>query len=237
MIYILFYADDPSLIPRLKRLVEEKCDDANNAYLCFDYTMDILDYLNKAHPQNCAVFCLSDKLREALEFSSRLSYINPRYRFNLICESPGDVEELFINGVSYYIKAPYSDESVIRCVNAMLRQYNDQMGVLTLKSGRGNETMRLADIDYVMSDKREVVVNMSGKESSFYYKLDEIEQMLGDSFLRCHQSYIVNMKKIKQFIEDGLLLLDDCFIPVSRKRYYAAKRLYLSYITGNKMDR
>ena len=108
---------------------------------------------------------------------------------------------------------------------------------IILKTKKGNDVLKLGDIKYVMSDKRKIVIYLNNNEMSYYYKLDEVEDMLGKSFLRCHQSYIVNMMKIKQFVEDGLLLDDDEFIPVSRKRYFAAKREYLSYVTGNKLEK
>ena len=231
-----FYSEDYENYCNLKSIIEKECFDTEGTYLFFEYKMDLLDYLNVSRPQNCAVFFDTDSLNDALEISEKVSEINPRYRFNLICSETGDVEDLFYKGVSYYIKKPYSEQSVKHCVETINRFFNDQSGkMLTLKTKKGMDVIKLSDIIYVMSDKRKVVFLTENGEKSFYYKLDEIEEMLGESFLRCHQSYIVNMKKIKLFVEDGLTLNDETFVPVSRKKYYSSKKLYLSYISGGKI--
>lgn len=237
MTHVILYAKDQDTLPELKRDVEGKCNDPDYNYIFFEYPMDILDYLNTARPGNCSVFFDTDNLSEGLEIASRVSDINPKYRFILVCKEFGDIEELFHNGVTYYLNSPYSKESMGRCVANMKKYHNDQRGqVLTLKTGKGVEALNVPDIKYVMSDKRKVVFYIDDREQSYYYKLDEVAELLGESFLRCHQSFIVNMKKIKLFVEDGLLLDNDDFVPVSRKKYYAAKREYLSYITGNRIE-
>lgn len=238
MTHVILYAKNQDSLPDLKRNVEGKCNDPDYNYIFFEYPMDILDYLNTARPSNCSVFFSTDDLDNALEISSRITDMNPKYRFVLICNTYGDIEELFHNGVSYYLNSPYTKESMDRCVVNMKKYHNDQKGqILTLKTKKGTEALNVPDIRYVMSDKRKVVFYMDDeREASYYYKLDEVAELLGESFLRCHQSFIVNMKRIKLFVEDGLLLENDDFVPVSRKKYYSSKREYLSYITGNRIE-
>ncbi|MCH5212202.1 MAG: LytTR family transcriptional regulator DNA-binding domain-containing protein [Oscillospiraceae bacterium] len=179
---------------------------------------------------------MTNSISNGLEAASKANEINPMYRFNLFCPDCDDVERLFYKGISYFVKIPFSSESVIRAVEFLKRFYNEQMHKsLLLKSKHGIESIIFSDIKYVMSDKRKVIIYKQTEESAYYYKLDEIEAMLGAGFLRCHQSFIVNMEMIKAFVPEGLILTDETFIPVSRKKYYAAKREYLEYITDNQI--
>lgn len=54
-------------------------------------------------------------------------------------------------------------------------------------------------------------------------KLNDLEQQIcGDTFLRCHQSFIVNMYHVREFSGMELTLVSEAEkVPVSR-RYYAA---------------
>ena len=239
MIHMVFYSQDFAGIPSVRAVVDENCKDINCTYVFFEYPMDVIDYVYQNSPAKCVVFYNTTKLDEALEVSERIHSVNPRYRFALICPEHGeDVEQLFKKGISYYIESPEITESLQSCSEHFKAFFDDQSGKnIILKTKKGNDVLKLGDIKYVMSDKRKIVIYLNNNEMSYYYKLDEVEDMLGKSFLRCHQSYIVNMMKIKQFVEDGLLLDDDEFIPVSRKRYFAAKREYLSYVTGNKLEK
>ena len=239
MVHIIFYTADPDRLPLLKEDVYSKCNKDEYSLLFFDYPMDVLDYVYQTNPKDCIVFFETNELVHTLEISRRIYAINPRYRFALLCPEYGDdVEELFKMGVSYYIRTPYLEASINSCVENFTMFFNDQSGKnLQLKSKRGTDSIKVEKIRYIMSDKRKLVICLDDdNELTYYCKLDEVEEELGESFLRCHQSYLVNMKKIKQFVEDGLTLENDEFVPVSRKKYYAAKREYLSYITGNKLE-
>ncbi len=225
MVYMVFYLESPESTESIKHIVEKESSDMFCSFMFFEYKMDLLDYINISRPQNCAVFFETNSIDDSLIISEKINEINPRYRFNLICGEEPDTEELFYRGVSYFIKKPFAERSIRRCVGYVRKFFNDQGGkILNLKSKKGMDVVVLSEIDYVMSDKRKVIFSTENGEKSFYYKLDEIENMLGESFLRCHQSYVVNMKKIKKFVEDGLLLNNGDFIPVSRKKYFSSKK-------------
>lgn len=236
MIYMAFYSEQTEKISALRDAVAKFCDNINCSHIMFEYQMDLLDYLNTSRPSSCVIYFETNSLADGLEIASKVQEINPSYRFNLLCNNTGDTEELFYNGISYFIKTPYEEESIIRSVENVRIHMNEQRGkVITLRAKKGTDAIKLSDISYIMSDKRKVIITLEDREASYYYKLDELEEMLSKGFLRCHQSYIVNMNKIKQFVEEGLILINETFIPVSRKKYYAAKREYLSYVTGGRI--
>ena len=236
MIHVIYYSYRHEYFPSVKRMVDECCEGMNCIYMSFQYSTDILDYLNNTQPKRAAVFYLTDDIADGLKIAHMVNGINSKYRFNLVCRDSGEAENLFYNGVTYFIKEPFSFDSIERCAEFFKKYYDTQSGnVLLLKNKTGTEAIEYSNINYIMSDKRKITVHSTRGEHSFYCKLDEIENMLGSGFLRCHQSFIVNMQKIKTFVDDGLLLYDESFIPVSRSKYYPAKKAYLSYITGEKI--
>ncbi len=68
---------------------------------------------------------------------------------------------------------------------------------------------------YFYSDRRKVSAVTGEKEYPFYGKLDEIQALAGKNFVRIHQRYLVNVRKVERIgkneVEVGGILL-----PVSR---------------------
>ena len=83
------------------------------------------------------------------------------------------------------------------------------------------ERIPLKYVRYFLSDKRKIkaVLEKPYEAVEFYMKMSELEKRLKEaSFLRCHQSYLVSLKRIKDWDGTGLVFVDGERIPVS-KRY------------------
>lgn len=76
-----------------------------------------------------------------------------------------------------------------------------------------------SDIMYLESDRRQIKLYTSGnltEEYCFYGSLDDIETKLGESFMRCHRSYVVNVAYIKRWSGEQIELNCGVTVPVSR---------------------
>ena len=75
----------------------------------------------------------------------------------------------------------------------------------------------LHQIYYLESQRRKIIAHMVEDQVEFYGRLDALEELLGPSgFLRCHQSYLVNLRYIRQLGSSSLTLPHNCSLPVSR---------------------
>lgn len=92
--------------------------------------------------------------------------------------------------------------------------------VLQVKKLDKNEQIFLEHVQYFVSDKRKIKA-VFGKEHEaieFYMKMSELEERLVHAgFLRCHQSYLVNIHQILYWDSNNITLTDNEKIPVSRK--------------------
>ena len=62
-------------------------------------------------------------------------------------------------------------------------------------------------------------------------KISEIEELLPrEYFIRCHRSYIENVKHIKSIFKNHLLLADGEEIPISRGKYKDVNDIFINYI-------
>lgn len=150
----------------------------------------------------------------------------------LIGESPTDVERLFSMGIFYFFYPNITSEHFHFLERRMAKVwFSDMEKYFILESKKNTLRIAYSDILYVMSDKRKAIIYQpNGKMDSLYCKLDEMEQQLDDRFIRCHQSYLINVQYICGIDVDGFLMIDDIFIPISQKKYWASKRRYIQYI-------
>jgi len=60
----------------------------------------------------------------------------------------------------------------------------------------------------------------------------KLEQQLGNSFMRCHRSYLVGMRHISKITKTDVVL--DCgkSIPLSRRLYNAVNQAFIGFISG-----
>lgn len=90
----------------------------------------------------------------------------------------------------------------------------------------GGEQIRVdkRQILYLESDKRLLHLITRADEYHFYGTLDQEAQILGERFLRCHKSYLVNTEMIRNYSGTEIGLQDGAVIPVSRAYAKEVKR-------------
>lgn len=88
------------------------------------------------------------------------------------------------------------------------------------------------DILYFESHLRVVVMHAKRQTVEFYAKLDDVLQRLPPVFLRCHQSYIVNMDQIRQLDKANrrCVMITGEGIEISKSRYAEIAGRYEAYV-------
>lgn len=82
----------------------------------------------------------------------------------------------------------------------------------------GGETVYVdkGKILYMESHVRVLRLVTTEGEYSFYDSMDHAESELGEQFLRCHRSYLVNIRKIRKYSVSQIELEAGILIPISR---------------------
>lgn len=80
------------------------------------------------------------------------------------------------------------------------------------------ETFRVEKrkILYLESDKRQLRLYTEDEGFCFYGSLDRAEEDLGESFLRCHKSYLVNLKQVQRYSREQISLKGGAVVPIGR---------------------
>lgn len=102
-----------------------------------------------------------------------------------------------------------------------------------------NKYMRIpySDISYFESHAKKVALHLYNSPKIFYItaKLDDIQTSVPYCFMRCHQSFLVNMKHIRCFDQENkkIIVLPNEDVLISRRKYTESRKIYENFKTEN----
>lgn len=89
-----------------------------------------------------------------------------------------------------------------------------------------NYRIAVNDICYIQSRKR--ICEIVTKQDIFttYLKISHIEKELTSAFIRCHQSYLVNMGYVSDLCKNQFVLKNGEAVPISKKYILSARKAF-----------
>lgn len=135
--------------------------------------------------------------------------------------------------VYFLVKPLYEDKMAVALDKAIEQVKDARRESLILKTKNGIVIVPINEIIYIESERRLLHIYTLKGIVTYMKKMNELLEELPDNFLRCHQSYAVNMAQIQRFVGFGVLLCNGERIPVSRGRHKEAKDIFQQYIGEN----
>lgn len=138
------------------------------------------------------------------------------------------IEGYEVEAAGYLLK-PLEKVKLRQILQRLFRRENPAM--LTLRQGSRVYTFVLSEIIYIESNRNRLAIHTE-KEIFFYYgRLDEMEERLPEKqFLRCHQSFLVNMDRVYA-AEDVFRMDTGDIVPIRVRERRAIREAYFRYMT------
>lgn len=139
--------------------------------------------------------------------------------------------QIFKADPSNFLVKPVRNEKLFAAVDELLEKIREEKNDCILLQTKGNAVrVKTRDILFVESDRR--VLRIYERETCWivHKKIEEVEKELPDFFLRCHQSFLVNMDEIKVFNADKIILFDGRRVDVSKAKYREARKKFFRYV-------
>ena len=136
------------------------------------------------------------KQLNGMETARKLRQIQCKVPIIFLTASPDYAIESYEVQASGYLLKSFSEEKLMKLLNRILK--TDMKRRVAIKNRRQYRYPCTDDIMYIDSNKHNVTLHLSdGSEIITVDKLGEIEKRINEKrFLRCHQSYLVNMDYI-----------------------------------------
>lgn len=139
------------------------------------------------------------------------------------------IEGYEVKAAGYLLK-PLDREKLAQLLQRLF--YSGKPAVLALRQGRCVYTIAPSDIVYIESNRNRLAIHTVKDTYHYYGRLDEIAGQLPEkSFLRCHQSYLVNMDRIFAAGDDFRMDTGD-IVPIRVRERRIIRDTYFRYITG-----
>ncbi|MCD8382258.1 MAG: LytTR family DNA-binding domain-containing protein [Clostridiales bacterium] len=163
--------------------------------------------------------------------SRQLRELYPHIRFIYITGYIQFSEAIFHGCPTAFLVKPIKPASLLYALEkATLELDSMDDAVLSLKDRSGAlHSIPLRQIHYIESMGRLALLHTDGGPVECYRRLGELEEQLAGSFVRCHQSFLVNLALVKQIQELQLLLSTGESVPISRIRLKTTKERLMQY--------
>ena len=125
-----------------------------------------------------------------------------------------DHQNIYVN---YYIRnvSLYEDlyQAFLKSKDFLLKKIN----TISLKSGKINYHIIKNNILYIESFRNYIVIHTSISDYTLRYTLKKIHKKLGNEFVQCHKSYLVNLNNVICIKENTIELKNEVTLPIGNK--------------------
>ena len=203
--------DDPGFCRELRERITELYD--NIEIDCF---LDIDYFSDHASEYNIAVIDILLKEGSGIEHAKRIAESCPALEIIFVSIERDFFQEVYSVRHSYFLTKPVTDDMLRAALDVCLKNLGSRM--LAIKRRGGTLYINLNRVAYFEGILKKTAVHyIDGAEERVGMPLKAVEEMLDSKhFIRTHQSYIVNIRKIT-YIRTSELMIGDTRIPISRR--------------------
>lgn len=137
-----------------------------------------------------------------------------------------------IHSLGYLLK-PYESAKIGALIDYYVQRHpQENRNFIQVKSKRKPVIIPYKDIIYLESDNKVVYIHTTNQgDVKVYGKLDDFEgQIQDEGFLRCHQSYLVNMGFVAGLIDSDFIMLNDDVIPIRKSGRKIIVKTYEAFL-------
>lgn len=141
--------------------------------------------------------------------------------------------DIFETELIYFLTKPVETEKLQEAIRRAIEHIDrERKAEVVVESNRRIYRLMLSTILYVESERRTIHIHAMEEDVSCLIKIGDFQKELSDAFLRCHQSYLVNMEHISRLDKSQIVMDDGKHIPVSRRYAEDIRQQFMNYM-GN----
>ena len=133
-----------------------------------------------------------------IEIAQKIQQENPKIKIIYMTAYSQYSEAIFKTKPTYLLLKPIKKEQIKKSLERALQEEKQSKNIKTFNIKGKIFNIEVEKIRYIESNKRVVIIYEEDLKRRIYGKLNEIEEMLPSNFVRCHQSYIVNLEHVRE---------------------------------------
>lgn len=130
----------------------------------------------------------------------------------------------------YFIYKPKLEEYLADALNKAMHNIEQAQQSLTIQLKDKVKVIKLKHIIYIERNKRNTFIHTTSETIKYSENLNLLYEQLPDYFIRCHNSFIFNIRCALEIKRTSILLENQITIPVSRKYQSNVKEAIHHYL-------
>ncbi|MGN0704887.1 MAG: LytR/AlgR family response regulator transcription factor, partial [Lentihominibacter sp.] len=135
----------------------------------------------------------------------------------------------------YLLRKPVDLVHLEKALNRAGQKLHDlKISTLSVSNKQGMHNVPFSEILFFENERRRVHIHTVGNRISFYGRFDDLLDRLDSRFIRCHNSYIVNMARVREMSNKKFFFDGSKVVPISKTYYTEVREAFMSYV-GSEM--
>ena len=172
--------------------------------------------------------------KNGVELARELRENDDKLIIIFITAVPDFIQEGYDLSALHYLIKPVNEDKLMEVLDRAVKQLNLPEGKMLIINVNG-ETVRipLREILYIESFAH--YIEVAAKPGVFTVKMPayKLEEQLDNNFIRCHRSYIVNIKHINKITKTDVVLDGGKFLPLSRRMYNGVQEAWIKFFKSS----
>lgn len=188
----------------------------------------------KKHPYDVVFLDIYMAGMNGIKTAERLREIDVEFSLIFITTSKDYALESFSFGANDYIVKPIKQTEIDRAFSKCRSVFLKNARFINVMSERMELKIPISKILYVETYGRETFFHTGERKirSTAPLLLDNLEKMLGNNFLRCHRSYIVNLVYVVKIEGEDFLMRDGSTVPLRQRGRSKLREAYANFISA-----
>ncbi len=228
MYHIVICDDDPVICKQCKSQIDHHYREKVET-IVLTSASGLMEWLSEKDKGQTNIILLDIALGDAdgIELTKELRRDYPQIKVILLSGYAQLASNVFDADPVYFLSKPIDADKLFASVDRAMDIVSSQEIKAVTVTGAGGKIFRIKvdEILYIETSGRNCIVHLdNGQAREVNSKLTEMLGMMPDYVVATHQSYGVNLYKVKSFSKaEGLNLTDGSNIPVSRRHFKSVK--------------
>lgn len=232
MVNILICSESLQESEEIRQKVSHCFSEKIKATIFFEEKDTFLFYVEEHSPEPSIIIISLDFCKGGLKIAEKAKMLSPWAEIIFLCMKGHWTLDVYDVEHIYGLECPLSDQKLEIAIKRALEKIEDKRKTLFPIKNKGIIcAVPIKEIQYLEQDKRIIYVQTVEARHSLYIKFTEIEQYKTDYFIRCHNSYAVNLLYVQAMVDSHFIMKNGKKIPISRSRKSDAQKAYEAFIS------
>lgn len=229
MYQIIVCEDDEKQLEEIKMLIKHILVE-EVSICCYSNGNELMENINSFLPS--CIFLLDIMLKDSngIEIAKSINVLKPKASVIFITAFIDKVTDIYAVNHCYFVLKTDIQNRLRFALQKAIHQQDQNRELISIQQNRIKIVVHTEDILYVERDLRVTYIVTEESVEKTTLKIDGLQKQLPSHFQRCHNSYIVNLKKILRLSRNEVILKNKHTIPVSRAYSKIMEEAFNEYI-------